>query len=64
MPHLYRITDVMQILGIKKRATLYRWIGNGSLKAYRVGPENSKIPHYRVAEADLKAFIDSRAVTV
>ncbi len=45
------VADEMRV----SRATAWRWIRDGKLPATRVGSRN-----YRVADADLQAFIDGQ----
>ena len=52
LPKIYTLREVEQILGVTQR-TLYRWIDNGSLKAFKAGRT------WRVSEEALQEFIDN-----
>ena len=52
LPKIYTLREVEQILGVTQR-TLYRWIDNGSLKAFKAGRT------WRVSEEALQEFIEN-----
>lgn len=52
LPKIYTLREVQEILGVTQR-TLYRWIDNGSLKAFKAGRT------WRVSEEALQEFIDN-----
>lgn len=50
-PTIYTLREVEEILNVTQR-TLYRWIDNGSLKAFKAGRT------WRVSEEALQEFIE------
>lgn len=56
MARLLTVAEVASIMRVS-RMTVYRLIRRGQLKAIRVGR------NYRVTEEDLKAYLESSAVT-
>ena len=51
----YTLAEIAQRLKVSYR-TVYRWVQAGELPAYKLGTE------WRVAESDLRAFLQARKV--
>ncbi|MDQ3926026.1 MAG: helix-turn-helix domain-containing protein [Actinomycetota bacterium] len=51
----YTLAEIAQRLKVSYR-TVYRWVQAGELSAYKLGTE------WRIAESDLRAFLEARKV--
>lgn len=58
LPNLMTVRAVADYLGVSQR-TIWRWIKDGKLRAFKVGKKS-----IRVAEDDLKLFIEGEACEV
>lgn len=54
---LYTIAEVAEILKVTER-TVYNYVKSGSIPAAKIGK------HWRIKEADLKAFIDNAIINI
>jgi excisionase family DNA binding protein len=57
---LLKVPEVAERLGVGRR-TVLSYIHSGALSAINIS--SAKLPHYRVSESDLAAFVEARRVT-
>jgi len=56
--------ETCKYLGIKELGTLYSYIHEGKLKAYKVGGDGKSKRHWRIKLEDLEAFISGQGEKV
>lgn len=60
LQRLYTIPEVMAILGLKSRDSIYRLISDGDLIPTNVARKDATRPRTRISEESLLAFVQKR----
>ena len=58
MQKLLTTRQVAKVLGVSELETVYSYIREGKLKAYKIGGSGKSKRHWRIRETDLEAFVN------